>query len=49
MPVSSREVNNMIWLAFSMGVFIGLFLWTLVLGICVAAKTDMPDIGDVEP
>jgi len=38
----------MIWLAFGIGIIIGLFLWALLLGICVLMKTEMPDIMDVE-
>ena len=38
------------WIAFGTGLFIGVCLGVLIVGLCVAARADyMPDIPDVDP
>lgn len=45
----SREVNDMTWLAFGMGLVIGMFAGVLIISLCMMARARMPDIQDVEP
>ena len=39
----------MTWLAFGMGLVIGMFAGVLIISLCMMARARMPDIQDVEP